>query len=540
MPPTPGRRPNRRGPVIVVFLVVALLVVAVLLASEVSEAPLTGVGARASVTVPSSPLASAPSLPSVSTSPLRSRSFAGYVVRTDPESAITLAAARPPNPRPYQTPEQITSVHARWVHPQIECDWQRQLGFSIWIGVDDGNGDLIAVGSSTTCEGGLTSSYLWYRDRSGAYTQIDTFVGAAKLEALLTITSRGWQIDVTAPSLFDPWTTEVPYALPATTAIWAAGIAMSSERRYSLASFGVVPFSDADATSLSNDRPTALGDASWPGLDRFDLSDDQKPAAEASSLSDGGHAFSIYWRHDAAAPPPPTPVPTPSPVPTPLPVAVVGDVNSPGKSGFSAAVPEGAEVTSVSARWTQPSIVCGEAGGGLFTWVAIGDPSAGSLAIGTASVCDAGGPRSYAWSTVNGWQINELGPVNSGESVTGSVAHVDGTWHVSVARSGGRDGYDSAVDFRYAQVYASWMAATEPMGGTSAHLLPKFTSTTFEDCSATVIGLQPTETSLGILGPGWATITHFQLVDRDGQTEVGSSTPTRGGPSAFDVSWMPK
>ena len=72
---------------------------------------------------------------------------------------------------------------------------------------------------------------------------------------------------------------------------------MTSDQRYPLAQFGVVPFSNADATSVSNKDVTALGDAIWPSRDRFDLTDSQRPAAEATALSDGGRAFSIYWRH---------------------------------------------------------------------------------------------------------------------------------------------------------------------------------------------------------------------------------------------------
>jgi hypothetical protein len=449
------------------------------------------------------------------------------------------------------TPEQITSVHARWIHPQIECDLFKSSGFSIWIGADDGQGDLAAVGSSTICDDGVPDEYLWYRDRWGEYTQIDSFFGPATVEALLTTTTRGWQIDVSAPSLPDQWTTEIPYALPATTAIWAAGLPMTSDQPYALAPFGVVPFSNADATSVSNKDVTAMGDAIWPSVDRFDLTDGQKAAAEATAISDGGRAFSIYWRHaltSAPGPtrvPAPTHVPTPSPIrspspqPTPLPVAVVRDVDSPAKAGFSAAVPEHAEVTAVSAGWKQPAIVCGNPGGGLFTWVAISDSHGGSVAIGTASVCEPGGPRSYAWTTANGWQIDELGPINPGESVMGSIDVVDGAWKLSLRRSGTPGTYESVAKFDQGQVYASWMLATEPMGGTSAHPLPQFSSTTFTDCAAKVAGFAPDETSAGILGPGWATVTHFELVGRDGRTLVGTSTPTRGGPSAFDLTFAP-
>lgn len=186
-----------------------------------------------------------------------------------------------------------SDVKGTWTQPAVSCTAGQTAYSSFWLGIDgDTTNTVEQTGTDADCVNGTPTYYAWYEmypkfpvNFSNAVSPGDHVSAEVKTNGsgqfILTIsdTTKGWSHSVTqrlkrARLGSAEWITEAPSG--------SGGV-------LPLANFGTVSYADCTADGLAI--------SSNPNPDAITMVANGVTKAQPSSLSSGGTAFSVTWKH---------------------------------------------------------------------------------------------------------------------------------------------------------------------------------------------------------------------------------------------------
>lgn len=186
-----------------------------------------------------------------------------------------------------------SDVKGSWTQPAVSCLAGQNAYSSFWIGIDgDTTNTVEQTGSEADCANGTPTYYTWYEMypkypvnftntvRPGDHFSAEVKVnGSGQFVLTISDTTRGWSHSVIqrlkkARLGSAEWITEAPSS-----------------------SSGVLPLADFGTVSFANCMANSLAISGNPNPDAITMAASGVTKALPSSLSSGGTAFGVTWKH---------------------------------------------------------------------------------------------------------------------------------------------------------------------------------------------------------------------------------------------------
>jgi hypothetical protein len=199
----------------------------------------------------------------------------------------------------------LTDVVASWTEPTVACTTGSQYS-SFWVGIDGYTSNSVEqLGTDSDCHNGSASYYAWYEMYPAGSVQLSSTHRVKPGDSLTArVSASGSSYTLSISDTTAGWTfstVKTGSGLQQSSAEWIAEspeICFTTCKLASLAKFGTVDFSGAQAAAGGSDQPVS---AFTKGGGPFELvmtnSAKTLVRAQPSSLTSGGESFAVAWKH---------------------------------------------------------------------------------------------------------------------------------------------------------------------------------------------------------------------------------------------------